>query len=117
MGRSGPSEPATSTFNFWSSMAELVRLVMRSKAPGLRTRLAVALGLVLVGKWTGVYAPVLIGHAIDATTGKGTTHAVFAIFAGLAGGWVLLKFIAGATPLVRDSIFTPVSQRALARSA
>jgi ATP-binding cassette subfamily B protein len=60
---------------------------------------------------------VLIGHAIDATTGKGTTHAVFAIFAGLAGGWVLLKFIAGATPLVRDSIFTPVSQRALARSA
>ena len=117
LGRAGPSEPATPTFNFWSSMAELVRLVMRSKAPGLKTRLTVALALVLVGKWTGVYAPVLIGHAIDATTGKGTTHAVFVVFAGLAGGWVLLKFISGATPLIRDSIFTPVSQRALARSA
>ena len=51
LGRAGPSEPATPTFNFWSSMAELVRLVMRSKAPGLKTRLTVALVLVL---WVGL---------------------------------------------------------------
>ena len=98
-------------------MAELARLVLRSKAPGLKTRLVVALGLVLVGKWTGVYAPVLIGQAIDAIKHKGTSETVFAIFAGLAGGWVVLRFIANATPLIRDSIFTPVSQQALARSA
>jgi ATP-binding cassette subfamily B protein len=98
-------------------MAELARLVLRSRAKGLRTRLALALALVLVGKATGVYAPVLIGQAIDGLRHRGEPATVFAIFAGLAGGWVLLRFIANATPLVRDAIFTPVSQQALARSA
>jgi ATP-binding cassette subfamily B protein len=110
--------PHAPRFGFWSSMAELARLVVRSKAPGLRTRLGVALALVLVGKWTGVYAPVLIGQAIDAASrGRGTEVTLFAVFAGLAAGWVLLRFISSATPLIRDAIFTPVSQQALARSA
>jgi ATP-binding cassette subfamily B protein len=42
---------------------------------------------------------------------------VVATFAGLAVGWVLLRFVSNATPLIRDSIFTPVAQQALARSA
>jgi ATP-binding cassette subfamily B protein len=42
---------------------------------------------------------------------------MFTAFAGFVIGWVVLRFIAGATPYVRDSIFTPVSQKALARSA
>jgi ABC-type transport system involved in Fe-S cluster assembly fused permease/ATPase subunit len=116
--RRGPikAAPPPAKFSFWTSMAELFRLVGRSRAQGLKTRLAVALFLVLVGKTTGVYAPVLIGKAIDVVSrGRGTS--VFAIFAGLAAGWVLLRFISGVTPLVRDSIFTPVSQQALARSA
>jgi ABC-type transport system involved in Fe-S cluster assembly fused permease/ATPase subunit len=112
----GPLAPAK--FNFWSSMAELFGLVGRSQAKGLKVRLAVALGLVLIGKTTGVYAPVLIGRAIDAVSrGRTTSVTVFAVFAGLAAGWVLLRFISGVTPLIRDSIFTPVSQQALARSA
>jgi ATP-binding cassette subfamily B protein len=99
-------------------MAELVRLVMRSRAQGLKTRLGIALCLVLVGKATGVYAPVLLGEAIDALKpGYSAAGAVFAVFAGLAAGWVILRFIASVTPLVRDAIFTPVSQQALARSA
>jgi ATP-binding cassette subfamily B protein len=99
-------------------MGELVRLVLRSKAPGLRTRLGVALTLVLLGKWTGVYAPVLIGKAIDAAgKGRGAPETLFAVFVGLAAGWVVLRFISNATPLLRDAIFTPVSQQALARSA
>jgi ATP-binding cassette subfamily B protein len=74
--------------------------------------------MVLIGKWTGVYAPVLIGQAINsATEGRGTDFTVFTVFAGLAVGWVLLNFISSATPLIRDAIFTPVSQQALARSA
>jgi len=113
----GAIPPAPSKFSFWSSMAELVRLVLRSRAPGLRTRLAVALILVLIGKATGVYAPVLIGQAIDAAKGAGPAQTLFAVFMGLAVGWVVLRFISNATPLMRDAIFTPVSQRALARSA
>ena len=105
-------------FSFWSSMADLARLVLRSGARGLPLRLGVALGLVLLGKWTGVNAPIWIGRAIDALSrGRGTPQTIFAIFAGLASFWVLLRFIAGVTPLIRDAIFTPVSQRALARSA
>jgi hypothetical protein len=55
-------------FSFWGSMAELMRLVGRSKARGLKVRLTTALILVLVGKATGVIAPVLIGRAIDAVS-------------------------------------------------
>jgi ATP-binding cassette, subfamily B, heavy metal transporter len=108
---------APKKFNFWSSMAELVRLVRRSRAPGLRSRLTAALILVLIGKATGVYAPVLIGQAIDAAKGRGPAEVLFAVFMGLAAGWVVLRFISNATPLMRDAIFTPVSQQALARSA
>ncbi len=46
-------------------MVDLGRLVMRSKARGLKTRLAAALGLVLLGKWTGVIGPLMIQGAID----------------------------------------------------
>ncbi len=105
-------------FSFWSSMRDLVRLVLRSKAKGLRARLGAALALVLVGKWTGVIGPLLIQHAID-TLNRGRSHgeAVFIAFAGLVIGWVLLRFVAGTAPYLRDAIFTPVSQEALARSA
>ncbi len=105
-------------FSFWSSMADLVRLVLRSGAKGLKTRLAFALALVLIGKLAGVTAPLWIRSAID-QLGKGHAgaDAVLIGFAGFAGGWVLLGMLASAVPFVRDSIFTPVSQAALARSA
>jgi ATP-binding cassette subfamily B protein len=112
-----PPQPAARPFRFWSSMAELVRLVRRSGAQGLRTRLVLALGLVLVGKITGVYAPVLIGRAIDAAKAQGVAETIFAVFVGLSSGWVVLRFISNATPLMRDAVFTPVAQQALARSA
>ncbi len=105
-------------FSFWSSMADLVRLVLRSKAEGLKSRLGVALALVIVGKWTGVIGPLLISRAIDQlNVGKTGAEPVFTAFAGLAIGWVLLRFVAGVTPYLRETIFTPVSQMALARSA
>jgi ABC-type transport system involved in Fe-S cluster assembly fused permease/ATPase subunit len=115
----GPAAPATaSRFSFWSSMADLVRLVLRSRARGLKTRLGVALLLVLVGKWTGVTGPLLISRAIDRLNiHHSAGQAAFTAFAGLAIGWVLLRFIAGTAPYLRDAIFTPVSQMALARSA
>jgi len=105
-------------FSFWSSMRDLIRLVLRSKARGLRARLGAALALVLIGKWTGVVGPLLIQHAIDTLNhGRSRGEAVFVAFTGLVIGWVLLRFVAGTAPYVRDAIFTPVSQEALARSA
>jgi len=114
----GAVVPTGVKFSFWTSMGDLVRLVARSRAKGLKTRLFAALTLVLVGKWTGVNAPIWIGRAIDALShGKSVGQTVFAVFAGLAAAWVLLRFISNVTPLIRDAIFTPVSQQALARSA
>lgn len=110
--------PAAAKFDFWSSMADLGRLVMRSGTRGLKTRLAIALALVMVGKWTGVFAPLLIARGIDHLNhGRDLHQAVFIAFAGYALGWVTLRFISNAAPLARDAIFTPVSQAAMARSA
>jgi ATP-binding cassette subfamily B protein len=115
--RGAPPRPTT-RFSFLTSMADLIRLVGRSRASGLKTRLGVALALVLLGKWTGVAGPLLIQGAIDhLNRGRGVEAAAFTAFAGLALGWVGLRFIASSAPYVRDSIFTPVSQRALAQSA
>ena len=118
MGAAGHVSPAGVTFNFWTSMLDLGQLVLRSRARGLKTRLAVALALVLIGKWTGVIAPLWIGRAINVLQhGHGPDQALFIAFAGLVGGWVALTLLSSAVPLLRDSIFTPVSQAAFARSA
>jgi ABC-type transport system involved in Fe-S cluster assembly fused permease/ATPase subunit len=114
----GNVAPASIRFSFWRSMADLARLVMRSRASGLRVRLLLALALVLAGKWTGVNAPILIGRAIDHLGAKGEAAASLGVgFVGLALGYVLLRFIANVAPYARDAIFTPVSQMALVRSA
>jgi hypothetical protein len=42
-----PGTAKVSKFDFWSSMADLIRLVLRSRAQGLKVRLAAALFLVL----------------------------------------------------------------------
>ncbi len=124
-GAATPAAPGEAPrFSFWTSMADLTRLVLRSRARGLKGRLAVALVLVLLGKWTGVIGPLFLSGAIDrlnaghAAGGHGAGgQAVFVAFAGLALGWVGLRFVAGVAPYLRDAIFTPVSQAALARSA
>ena len=101
------------TFSFWSSMADLVRLVMRSKARGLKARLLLALALVLIGKWTGVIAPLFVQRLIDGLS----RHTPFASDLMWIVTYSVLGFIAASAPLMRDAIFTPVSQKALALSA
>ena len=58
------SSPAN-RFDFWHSMRELGRLVLRSGAPGLAWRIPLALGLVFGGKLAGVWGPVMLGDAIN----------------------------------------------------
>lgn len=117
--RSAPGEgPDAVRFDFWRAMRDLFELVGRSKARGLNLRLSLALALVLIGKWTGVVAPLLISAAIDTLNrGRSGPEQLFTAFAGLVAGWIALRFIAGVAPYVRDAIFTPVSQQAMVRSA
>ncbi|MGZ5986797.1 MAG: ABCB family ABC transporter ATP-binding protein/permease [Caulobacteraceae bacterium] len=111
--------PSSVKFDFWSSMADLGRLVLRSGAPGLAWRIPAALVLVFAGKAAGVWAPVMIGEAIDSlkpvvAQGGGS---VGVAFIGLALGFGVLRLLAAAAPNARDAIFTSVSQATMAKAA
>jgi ATP-binding cassette subfamily B protein len=99
-------------------MLDLWRLIMRSQAPWLKTRTAVAFALIVVGKALGVWSPFLLGHAVNTLArGRSPTAVVGMSFAALAIGWAVVRFLAAAAPQIRDAIFTPVSQAAQRRAA
>jgi ABC-type transport system involved in Fe-S cluster assembly fused permease/ATPase subunit len=109
----GSVAPASARFSFFSSMGDLFRLIGRSRARGLKMRLGIALTLVLIGKWTGVIAPLQIQKLID---GLGH-HVPFGAVMGFVVAYSVLGLISMAAPMMRDAIFTPISQKALALSA
>lgn len=114
----GAIAKADQPVRFWSAMGDLVRLVMRSGAPGLRWRVTVALILTLSGKALGVLAPLMLGKAVNQlSAGQGAAVAVTWAFAGLALGWAFVRFVSAAAPQARDTIFTPVAQAAQNRAA
>lgn len=101
-----------------AALGDLASLVLRSRAPGLRWRLTAALTLTLAGKVAGVFAPLLLGAAVNRlSAGQGGAVQVGAAFAGLALGWALIRFLSAAAPQFRDAIFTPVAQAAQNRAA
>lgn len=101
-----------------AAMVDLWRLIMRSEAPGLRWRTSVALALIVAGKVLGIWAPFLLGHAVNSLArGKGAPETLGLSFAALAIGWGIISFLAAAAPQARDAIFTPVSQAAQRRAA
>jgi ATP-binding cassette subfamily B protein len=114
----GDIAPPATKFSFWGSMADLGRLVMRSGAPQLRLRIAVALALVFVGKAAGVIAPVMLGDAINTLRPvvEGGV-AMGASFFFLVGGFASLRLVAACAPFARDAIFTRVSQSTMAKAA
>jgi ABC-type multidrug transport system fused ATPase/permease subunit len=102
----------------FTALADLIGLVLRSKAPGLRWRLTASLSLTLAGKVAGVLAPLLLGAAVNRLTeGQGAAMQVSATFAALALGWAGIRLLSAAAPQLRDAIFTPVAQAAQARAA
>ena len=110
--------PAGVKLSLLAAMADLWRLIMRSQAPGLVWRTATAFVLIVAGKILGIWAPFMLGHAVNTLAkGRGAAAAVGLSFAALAIGWGVVKFLAAAAPQIRDAIFTPVSQAAQRRAA
>lgn len=116
--QAGAIAPASARFDFWRSMADLGRLVLRSGAPGLGWRIAASLALVLVGKAAGVGAPVALGEAINRVVpGAGQAAALGADFLMLALAFAGLRLAAACAPNLRDMIFTVVAQSTMAKAA
>lgn len=112
----GGVAPPEVTFNFWTSMRDLARLVLRSGAPNLVLRLTVALGLVFLGKVAGVWSPVVLGDAINHLAPK-TGSPALALFVVGALSASALSLAAASAPYLRDAIFLRVSQATMARAA
>lgn len=99
-------------------MGELGRLVLRSGAPGLKWRLPAALALVFLGKLAGVWAPVMLGDAINTLAPEaGSAVKLGADFVTLAVAFAALRLISSCAPYARDVVFTPVSQQTMAKAA
>src|ERR1700761_9226847 len=117
-GRFGGAPAAAGVkFDFWRSMADLGRLVMRSGAPFLRLRIVLALSLVIVGKFAGVWAPVVLGDAVSGLRGALNGGALPMAFMVGAVAYAGLMLIAAWVPFVRDAIFARVSQATMAKAA
>lgn len=114
----GAVAPAGVKFSFWSSMADLGRLVLRSGAPGLSWRIPAALVLVFAGKLAGVWAPVMLGEAINTLSPAAKSGIALGVnFVGLALAFAALRLISACAPFAREAIFTPVSQATMAKAA
>ncbi len=110
--------PEGARLSLLAAMADLWRLLMVSKAPWLKTRTAVALTLIVAGKALGIWAPFLLGDAVNTLArGKTPAETLALSFGALAVGWAVVRFLAAAAPQIRDAIFTPVSQAAQRRAA
>src|SRR5262245_45034186 len=91
-------------FDFWTSMADLGRLVLRSGAPNLGLRIAAALAFVVVGKLASVWSPVVLGEAVNTLAPRGDA-ALGAGFVKGALAFAALSFVAACAPYARDVVF------------
>ncbi|MBS0296973.1 MAG: ABC transporter ATP-binding protein/permease [Proteobacteria bacterium] len=115
--REAQPEPETQP-PFLKAMADLMALVLRSRARGLRWRLPTALILTVIGKAFDVLAPLAIGAGINRLVkGQGVEAQAALTFAGFVLGWTLVRFLSAAAPQIRDAIFEPVSMAAQQRAA
>ena len=95
------------------ALMDLARLLARSRAPGLRIRLVVAILLTLAGKALGVLAPLALGAAVNRLAAdQGAAVGVAAGFVAFAVGWAAIRFLSSAAPQVSDMVFAPVRHAA-----
>jgi ATP-binding cassette subfamily B protein len=110
--------PADYKLKTLPALADLFRLVVRSGARMLWPRLILALTFTIIGAVTGVFAPFLLGRAVNALSeGRGVAAQIGFAAAGFAIGYAALRFVSAAAPQLRDAIFTPLGQAAVRKAA
>lgn len=126
--------PPPESLSLWRTMIDLARLVIRSRAPGLRWRLTVSLLFTFGSKITDVLAPLFLGVAVNQLSGahgaRTGRHVATALaqqpnlaaslgwgFGGLVVAWSVIRFVSAAAPQFREIVFGPVGQAAQRRAA
>src|SRR5712691_11497051 len=95
----------------WAVLGILARHLWPKGETGLRTRVVVALALLVLAKLVNVYVPILYKQTVDAL---GTTAAqAVAVPIVLILAYGAARVLAQAVGEIRDAIFSPVSQRAI----
>ena len=95
----------------WGVLAILGRHLWPKGEPALRTRVIVALAMLVLAKVVAVYVPLLYKQAIDAL-GSPAAQAV-AVPVALILAYGLARVLSQAFGEIRDAVFAPVSQRAI----
>ena len=95
----------------WAVLGILGRHLWPKGETGLRTRVVVAMVLLVLAKVVNVYVPILYKYAVDAL-GEPTAQAV-AVPIALIVAYGAARVLAQAFGEIRDAIFAPVSQRAI----
>ena len=103
--------PAIGLGRSWAVLAILGRHLWPKGEWGLRTRVLVALALLVLAKVANVYVPILYKHAVDAL---GTPQGqAMAVPVALILAYGVARVLAQAFGEIRDAIFAPVGQRAI----
>ncbi len=92
------------------ALGRLVSILARPELTAWRPVIALALGLTIISRLLNVYAPFLLGDAINALSGEG--EADLALFGQLALLFIALRWAAVSLPYLRDAVFAPVTQAA-----
>ena len=103
--------PKLSASRTWAVVGIMARHLWPIGETGLRSRVVVAMVLLVLAKVVNVYVPILYKHAVDAL-GEPAAQAV-AVPIALIVAYGAARVLAQAFGEVRDAIFAPVSQRAI----
>ena len=103
--------PKLSASRTWAVVGIMARHLWPIGEAGLRSRVVVAMVLLVLAKVVNVYVPILYKHAVDAL-GEPAAQAV-AVPIALIVAYGAARVLAQAFGEVRDAIFAPVSQRAI----
>ncbi len=95
----------------WAVLGILAQHLWPKGEFGLRVRVVVALGLLILAKLVNVYVPLLYKRAVDAL-GEPTAQAI-AVPVALILAYGAARVLAQALGEIRDALFSPVSQRAI----
>jgi ATP-binding cassette subfamily B protein len=95
----------------WAALGVLARHLWPKGETGLRTRVVIALALLVLAKLVNVYVPILYKQTIDALGTAAAQAVAVPIVLILAYG--AARVLAQAVGEIRDAVFAPVSQRAI----